>query len=89
MKKYLLVFALLSVGSFCLAQKKDKASKDASAVPLTTTYTYVSADAKIEKFHTEEELKKLDHYLSNNCKEIKTHQDYCRQDYKFTSLLLN
>ena len=56
MKKNLLVFALLSASTLCFAQKKDK---NTPVVPLTTTYTYVSADAKIEKFHTEEELKKL------------------------------
>ena len=58
MKKNLLVFALLSSATFCFAQKKEKGQKDA-AIPVTTTLTYVSADAKIEKFHTEEELKKL------------------------------
>lgn len=58
MKKNLLVFALLSSTTFCFAQKKEKGQKDA-AIPVTTTLTYVSADAKIEKFHTEEELKKL------------------------------
>ena len=57
MKKNLLVLALLSVTTLVFSQKKEK-GKDA-AVPLTTTLTYVSADAKIEKFHTEEELKKL------------------------------
>ena len=57
MKKNLLVLALLSVSTLVFSQKKEK-GKDAAA-PLTTTLTYVSSDAKIEKFHTEEELKKL------------------------------
>ena len=56
MKKNLLVLALISVTTLAFSQKKEK--KDAAA-PLTTTLTYVSANAKIEKFHTDEELKKL------------------------------
>ncbi len=56
MKKNILAIALLSIASLAFAQKKDK---NAPAVPPTTTLTYVSADAKIDKYHTEEELKKL------------------------------
>ncbi len=58
MKKNLLVLAILSSAAFVFAQKKEKGNKD-GGLPLTTTLSYVSADAKIEKFHTEEELKKL------------------------------
>jgi hypothetical protein len=56
MKKLVVSVALLGLVSFASAQKKDK---NAPAAPPTTTLTYVSADAKISKFHTEEELKKL------------------------------
>lgn len=56
MKKILLAIAFLGMATFAFAQKKDK---NAPAVPLTSNLTYVSADAKIDKYHTEEELKKL------------------------------
>ena len=54
MKRKLLAFALLGIASITFAQKKDKKGNSA-----TTTLSYVSADAKIDKYHTEEELKSL------------------------------
>lgn len=54
MKRVVLAVALLGLSTLAIAQKKEKDKAGAA-----TTYTYVSAGAKIEKYHTEEELKKL------------------------------
>lgn len=56
MKMKLIVVAFVGVSTLAFAQKKDK---NAPVVPLTSNLTYVSADAKIDKYHSEEELKKL------------------------------
>ncbi len=53
MKRIILGIALLSLTTWVSAQKKEKEKTAAS------TMTYVSPDAKITKYHTEEELKKL------------------------------
>lgn len=55
MKSSLLVVALLGIVSFSYGQKKEKSEKE----ELSSSLSYVSADAKIDKFHTEEELKKM------------------------------
>lgn len=55
MKKVLIALALSGLTTFAFAQKKEK-EKEKTA---SSSMTYVSPDAKIEKYHTEEELKKL------------------------------
>lgn len=55
MKKIVIAIALSSLTTLAVAQKKEK-DKEKIA---TSSLTYVAADAKISKYHTEEELKKL------------------------------
>ena len=57
MRKNVLVIAFITLTTAAFAQKKEKGDKNAA--PVTSALTYVSADAKISKYHTEEELKKL------------------------------
>lgn len=56
MKKVLIAIALSSLTTLVFAQKKEKDKEKEKSTPSTT---YVSPDARIEKYHTEEELKKL------------------------------